>query len=459
VELESKSFEVEALLHETADILVAGAFENGNELVVSVPPGLPCRLLGDPLRLKQVLFNLGGNAVKFTKGGTIRLAVLQAADAQSVKGSVALRFQVSDTGIGIDAAILPRLFESFEQADSSTARVYGGTGLGLNISRKLVHLMGGEFTVRSELGKGSTFEFTIVFRLDPEGDVPVQRSVEDYDRLNVLVAEDNPVSRMAMEEALQRLGLRYKLATSAAEALQLGAAEDFDLVLLDWDLPDMAGPEAAALLRASERTARMSVALMTSPARPEVENLRLEQHGVQGILAKPFSASSVEDLLRQIVYSEEPVPASGGGLAEAQRNLEQARGLRVLLAEDNLFNQEVMNIILTQAGVEMEVADNGAEAMHRVMEGGPSLDVVLMDVHMPQMDGYEATRNIRRDKRFSALPIIAMTADITPEDRSRCLEVGMDDHLTKPVDTDALFRVLVKWGRSAQGGQSGEPDA
>lgn len=457
VELETKPFEVETLLQDTADLLVSRAFENGNELVVSVQPGLPRRVTGDSLRLKQVLLNLGSNAVKFTHGGTVRLAVQTVADATSVQDAVTLRFEVSDTGIGIDPAVLQRLFTSFEQADTSTARVYGGTGLGLSISRRLVQIMGGDITVRSRPGEGAIFEFTVVFSPDPEDAVRSEANAADHGSLNVLVVEDNPASRAAMEEITTYLGLRHKFAGTAAEASQLGDAENFDLILVDWNLPDMIGPEAVTLLRSSERTARVPVALMTSPARPEMENLRLNGSGVQGVLAKPFTASAVEGLLRQIASSDKPAALAGPDtLADAPCNLDQARGLRVLLAEDNLFNQELLGVILEEAGVEMEVVDNGAEAVRRVTDGGAPLDVVLMDVHMPVMGGFEATRTIRRDERFSALPIIAMTADITAEDRARCLDAGMNDHLTKPVDTDELFRILVKWGRKAQGEQNGQ---
>ena len=447
VELEAKSFEVDALLQDTADILVSRAFENGDELVISVQPGLPRRLIGDPLRLKQILLNLGSNAVKFTHDGTVRLAVR--ADATPAQDAVTLRFEVSDTGIGIDPSVIPRLFTSFEQADTSTARVYGGTGLGLSISRKLVRIMGGDITVRSRPKEGSTFKFTAVFSPDSQGDS--QDEARFADRIvNVLMVEDHPASRAALEEVAECLGLRHTFAGSAGEAARLLGAEDFDLILLDWGLPDMSGLEAVAFLRASERAAQVPLALMASPARPEMETLRLKESGIHGVLAKPFTVSSVKALLRQVLYSEEFATfADEGILADAPSDLEQARGLRVLLAEDNLFNQELLGVILEEVGVELETVDNGAEAVRRVTDGEEVPDVVLMDVNMPVMDGFEATRTIRADQRFSALPIIAMTADITAEDRARCLGAGMNGHLAKPVDTDELFRVLVKWGRKS----------
>lgn len=454
VELEDGPLDPETLLHEVADILVARALENGNELVLALEPGLPRSVTGDALRLRQVLLNLGGNAVKFTHWGTVRLAVSRNEAAGQPEGRVALRFEVVDTGIGIDPAVLPRLFESFEQADSSTARVYGGTGLGLSISRRLVRLMGGDISVRSRPGEGSTFAFTVSLGLDLGAVSPQGLPDGDRKALNVLVVEDNPESLAAMKTILSAMGHVHAAAGSAAEAARLVAEERFDLILLDWDLPDMAGPEAVALLRSSENAGgaagRAPLALMTSPTRPDIELLRLDERGVQGILAKPFSASTVEGLVRQVLDSGGPA-ADGCAVADAPCDLERARGLRVLLAEDNLFNQELLGVILTEAGVELEVVDDGAEAVRRVTEGGAALDLVLMDVNMPVMGGFEATRTIRGDGRFTALPVVAMTADITPEDRARCLEAGMNDHLTKPVDTGELFRILVKWGRQAPG--------
>jgi signal transduction histidine kinase/CheY-like chemotaxis protein len=450
VELVASPLDLEALLHDSANILASRAFENGNELVLAIEPGLPRRVTGDILRLKQVLLNLGGNAVKFTQGGTVRLAVSRAEGGGERQGLVAL-FEVTDTGIGIAPAVLPRLFQSFEQADSSTAQVYGGTGLGLSISQRLVRLMGGEITVRSRPGQGSTFGFTVPLGPDPDAVSPEAPPLMGRGALNVLIVEDNPASLASMETILSAMGHSHSSAGSAAEASRLVASEKFDLILLDWDLPDMAAPEAISLLRSSEVFTPVPVALMTSPARPDVERLRLDQLGALGILAKPFTASSVEGLLRQVLGGGETAAgADACTLADAPCDMERARGLRVLLAEDNLFNQELLGVILTEAGVELETVDNGAEAVRRVTDGEEVPDVVLMDVNMPVMGGFEATRTIRADQRFSALPIIAMTADITAEDRARCLGAGMNGHLAKPVDTDELFRVLVKWGRKSK---------
>jgi two-component system, sensor histidine kinase and response regulator len=435
------------LLSETADILVSRAFENGNELVLSLHPDVPRRLLGDSLRLKQILLNLGGNAVKFTRNGTVGISVSRSADAAPVKGSVYVRFAVSDTGIGIDEAMLPKLFDSFTQADNSTARVYGGTGLGLSISRKLAHIMGGRISAQSQPGKGATFEFTVrLIALPEQGDAAV-KPAQDYSAQSALVVEDNPASREAILQILTDLGLRCKMASSVHEAKRLAAKESFDFVLLDWDLPDMPGPEAVKHLRAAERIGQLPVAIMLSMARPEAEGLWPETYGIQAILAKPFTRSSLESVVRQLVCKEEPGELEISGCSSReQQTRDKVRGMRVLLAEDNQFNQELIESILVMEGVEMEIASNGKEAVSRVQDGKrPAFEAVLMDVHMPLMDGYEATRAIRADKRFRALPIIAMTANVLAGDRELCLEAGMNDHLTKPVDTELLLATLAKW--------------
>ncbi|GAB6110267.1 hybrid sensor histidine kinase/response regulator [Desulfomicrobium salsuginis] len=442
VALDLRPFDLDAMLDEVGDILAPKAFANGNELAISVLPGLPSRLVGDPLRLKQILVNLGGNAIKFTHDGTVRLAVTGAEDPTTPAGKIALRFQVVDTGIGIDEAVLPRLFDSFVQADASTARNFGGTGLGLNISRRLVHLMGGDIAVRSRLGEGSTFEFTAVFDPDPEGPAAGRAMAPGIGP--VLVAESRPASRDAAEHAAARLGLSSVCAGSAEEAARMASTEDFGLILLDWDLPDMSGPEGADLLRGAKPAPQAPVVLMTSLARPEVERFRPEEHGVRGVLAKPFTAASLGDMLRRARGLGGPVERDMNGMsAEELRNRELSRGLRVLLAEDNPANQELIGLILSQAGVLVDVAGNGAKAVDRVLDVSlPPLDAVLMDIHMPEMDGYEATRAIRTHQRFARLPVIALTTNVLLGDRERCLDAGMNAHLAKPVDAAELFRTL-----------------
>jgi len=456
IHLESKPFEVENLLRETADILVPRAFENANELVVCVGPGVPRRIEGDFLRLEQVLVNLGGNAVKFTKGGTVVIDVSLPGQVAPEEGKIALRFQVIDTGIGIEADVLPRLFQSFEQAHGSTARIFGGTGLGLNISRRLVQLMGGDIEVSSTPGKGSTFAFTIPFVVPEETGENVQFSPTRYAGLSVLFVEDNASARAAMEDIALRLGLNMRVAGTADEAIRTAAEERFDAILLDWDLPDMTGIELASRLREAGVADGIPVAVMSSLARPEMEGLQPEFFGIRAILAKPLTLSTVEDVLRLLVFQEEIVDEEGEAQhAEELRNLEQVRGMRILVVDDNAFNRELFEVMFTQAGAELETLTNGREAVRRLLDSNrPLPEVVLMDVHMPEMDGYEATRIVRKDARCARLPIIALTADVVEENRALCLEAGMNERLTKPVEAGPLFEALNRWGRSGRGAQS-----
>ena len=454
IELECKAFELEALLQATGDFLAPLAIENRDELVFYLGAGVPRRLVGDPLRLQQVLVNLGNNAVKFTQGGTVRIVVDRGEADHPLQGRTALRFQIIDTGIGIDERVLPRLFQSFEQADSSTARVYGGTGLGLNISRRLVQLMGGDITVRSTIGQGSTFEFKVEFGTADDGAQEGGMSHMEPRVLDVLIIEDNPFSRDALEEIFGRLGVRWRTAASMSEAVRLLGTVSFDLILLDRDMPGPVESDALSRLRGMECTATTPIVLMANLAHPEMEGLRIEQSEAQAVLGKPFTPSAVVDAVRN-AFAEETVSCDAGPEAECS-TLDELNGMRILLVEDNLFNQELISEILGPAGVELEIADNGQDALSRIADQSrPGFDVVLMDVQMPGMDGYEATRRIRADKRFDTLPVIAMTADVMAEDRARCLETGMNGHLSKPVDTEELFRTLFSWGRAAGSGRSG----
>jgi CheY-like chemotaxis protein len=377
----------------------------------------------------------------------VRIAVSRAGDARVEAGSVDLVFQVADTGVGIEAEVLPRLFQSFEQADRSTTRVFGGTGLGLNISRRLVQLMGGDISVRSTPGHGSVFEFAVSFDVPAETPLQTASSFVEYGCLRALVVEDNPASLSSMEEILSDLGVRFRSAGTAAEAVRLAGEERFDLVLLDWDLPDLTAPEAAARLDAACVAGQTPVVIMSSLARPEMEGARPGQFGAQGILAKPFTSSMVEGILRGIVLRQGVSEDEGEALrAEERRNLEEVRGMRVLVVDDNPFNRELFDVMLRQAGVELETLRNGRDAVARILNPAlPLPDVVLMDLHMPEMDGYEAARRIRKDPRCSSLPILALTADVVAENEALCLAAGMNERLTKPVDAATLFAALVAW--------------
>ncbi len=443
MEPKATPFDPEALLRDVADILAPRAFENGNELVFSMGAGLPRRLVGDVLRLRQVLVNLGGNAVKFTNGGTVRIAISRPVGPSGKENGV--RFEVSDTGIGMAPEDLARLFGSFEQGSRDTARNYGGTGLGLAISRDLVRLMGGDIHVRSRPGEGSVFGFTLPLEVGGDGaEAPEPRA---FSGLKALVVEDNGASREAMSQCLGELGVLHECAGIAEEAVRLAGSGRFDVILADCGLPD--SPSAEIVWRLREAGVRSPMALMTRLTQRETEYMDAGQIGVDGFLLKPFTVSAVRETLERLTgmgnqeFPEAEVTDQGN-----QHDLETVRGMRVLLVEDVQSNQELFAAILRPAGVELEIASSGEMAVQRLLTPSlPPFDLVLMDINLPDMDGLKATRIIRALERFDSLPIIALTTSVMPGQREACLEAGMNGHLGKPVDVKELFRVLASRAR------------
>jgi two-component system, sensor histidine kinase and response regulator len=443
--LETKEFHLSTVLSTVTRILSPQASENGNELLLCVADDVPRNLRGDPQRLKQVLLNLGGNGAKFTRNGEVRIDV-RLADRQRGDGKVALEFSVSDTGIGIEHRDIDLLFRPFTQADGSTTRRFGGAGLGLSISHALVRLMGGELNVQSSPGKGSVFSFTCCFEPveAPPGDRLESGGV--VSRLRILAAEDNQAARTLLAGLLGRLGCSLTISTSGQHALECVAAnpEGFDLIFLDWDLQGLDGPETARRMRTAGLPQTTPILMMTTIAGPEAGE-RLEGLGAHGVLEKPITASGLLDAVMDQLGKKgrDGQPANGISRSEV-RDRRAVSGSRVLLVEDNEFNQEVAKILLDQAGVAVDVAVNGAEAVRILEGGGPGYDFVLMDLHMPEMDGFAATRRIRGMPGKENLPIIAMTASAMRCDRENCLAVGMNDHVAKPIDTRHLFAAMAR---------------
>jgi signal transduction histidine kinase/CheY-like chemotaxis protein len=436
-------FDPEALLGDVADILAPRAFENGNELVFSIGPDLPRRLVGDVLRLRQILVNLGGNAVKFTSGGTVRIAVSRSAGPSGREDGV--RFEVRDTGIGMTPEDLTRLFGSFEQGSRATARNYGGTGLGLAISRNLVRLMGGDIDVRSRPGEGSTFGFTLPLKAGGNGaEAPKPRA---FSGLKALVVEDNKASREAMSQCLGELGVLHECGGTAEEAVRLARSGRFDVILADCGLPDSPGAEVVWRLR--EAGVRSPMALMTRLTQRETEYMDAGQIGVDGFLLKPFTVSAVRETLERLTgKGNQELPEAEVTDQGDPRDREAVWGMRVLLVEDVQSNQDLFAAILRPAGVELEITPSGEKALQRLLNPSlPPFDLVLMDINLPVMDGLKATRIIRILGRFGSLPIIALTTSVMPGQREACLEAGMDGHLGKPVDVRELFRMLASRAR------------
>ncbi|MES2320270.1 MAG: response regulator [Pseudomonadota bacterium] len=432
-------------LDHLAGMTVFRAQEKGLELLFDIAPDVPLELMGDPMRLGQVLLNLVNNAIKFTEQGEIIVAIrMLATEEQQVR----LQFEVRDTGIGIPADQAARLFDSFAQADASTTRTHGGTGLGLAISRKLVGMMDGRLWLESELGKGSRFLFTARFGRQDWAGTPGVSAAKLAD-LRVLVVDDNAAAREIMQSILESMQMRAVAALSAANAIaELEQAErmgdPYQLVLMDWVMPSMDGLAAIRAIRANPAISHtLAIVMVTAYSRDDL----LAQAGDLerlGVLDKPVTPSSVLDAivegLRDGALASAPRPLPRRRLAAALQTL---RGAAVLLVEDNEVNQELAVDILAGLGMRVSVAGNGRAALERMAV--EHFDVVLMDCQMPVMDGYEATRLIRAQARFAHLPILAMTANAMSGDRERCLEAGMNEHISKPIDQDALALTLAHW--------------
>ncbi len=452
LEMERIEFDLDEVLDRLASVIGLRAEEKGLELVYALPPRLPRRLVGDPARLGQVLVNLANNAIKFTERGEVVVSVaLLQREAQAVQ----LRFEVRDTGIGLRPDEAARLFKPFTQADSSTSRRFGGTGLGLAISRHLVHMMDGEIGVDSEAGHGSRFHFSARFGL-PEAASEPPAGLAQMQGRRVLVVDDNDCARELLLEMAHGLALQAQAAADGAAALAAVMAADtadrpFDLVLLDWKMPGMDGVECARqLAQATLRHRPPAVLMITAFSRDEAARCAA-QHGapLAAMLAKPVTPSTLLDACLNALHPRAPTPAPADRREAAlQRQRQALAGARLLLVEDNAINQELACELLRGAGIEVVVAGDGRAALQALQE--QAFDGVLMDCQMPELDGYEATRQLRLEPRWQALPVIAMTANAMVGDREKALAAGMNDHIAKPIRLNELFGTLARWVHPAR---------
>ncbi|MBI3924895.1 MAG: response regulator, partial [Armatimonadetes bacterium] len=433
LDIEEIDFRLDEVLEGVTSLFGVKANEKGLELLLFQDVEVPSDLVGDPLRLTQVVVNLVSNAIKFTDQGEILLRI-QAVETD--ERTAVLRFSVRDSGIGMNEQQQARLFQSFSQADTSTTRKYGGTGLGLAISKRLVELMGGSIEVSSRPGQGTTFAFTARFGRGQESNRPTLPAHLDLRGSRVLVVDDNATARQILEEMLSSMEFQVDTASSGPEALERLEQGSFRIVFMDWHMPGMDGLQACREIQARYSGARPLLIMVTAYGREDVRS-EAERLALDGFLLKPVSPSALLDSV-MLAASEEETPATAPRRSAAPGA--SLTGLRVLLAEDNEINQQVARELLEQTGVSVTVANNGAEALQLL--AGQSFDLVLIDVQMPEMDGYEATARIRAHPHWSELPVIAMTAHAMAGDRERCLEAGMDDHVTKPIDPDRLYAVL-----------------
>ncbi|NEX22853.1 PAS domain S-box protein [Thiorhodococcus mannitoliphagus] len=443
--LEVTDLALPEVLSSVCTLIGEKAYEKGLELVVDLDPVLAegPSLRGDPTRLTQILLNFLGNAVKFTERGAVSLRVRLKEDRAE---DLLIRFEIQDTGIGIASEHLRRLFQSFEQADSSTTRRYGGTGLGLAINRRLADLMGGDVGVESRLGVGSTFWFTACLGKGAV-EAPRPRQVSRFEGRRALVVDDQPEARDVLTKMLRGCGIETLALASGEAALERlsDSAAPFDLIVLDWRMPGLNGIETARRIAALRLTPPpVRLLLVTAFDDPELRT-EAREAGFANILIKPITPSAVHDVLGQVFAGTPPQrPEAGPGESDAERALSHTyRGKRVLLAEDDAINQEVGKSLLSAVGLVVDIANDGAEAL--AMARANTYALILMDMQMPGMDGLAATRAIRALADRADVPILAMTANAFAEDRERCLAVGMNDFLTKPVDPDALYATLVSW--------------
>jgi CheY-like chemotaxis protein len=416
------------------------------ELIFRQPSDLPSTLIGDALRLGQVLTNLGNNAVKFTTDGEIVVEIQQ---QERTEGRVVLRFGVRDTGLGMTSEQKEKLFQPFTQGEASTARRFGGTGLGLAISQHLVKRMGGKIEIWSEPGVGSEFSFSLTFGI-AEGGTHAGVALEGLDA-RILVVDDNATTRKTLMEMARGLGLKAASAKDAIEALRAirfadAGAAPLDLVLLDWEIAGVEGSEAARMLMTAELRSPPAIVIMTSTTSEEVKE---EVEGADlpacQIVAKPVTPLALH---RASSLALGRVPAH---TQESERVLQVAetwarlKGIRILLVEDNEINQEIALTLLQEAGASVLIAENGEQALEKLTR--QDFDVVLMDCQMPIMDGFEATRLIRTEPKWAELPILAMTANAMAGDREKAIQAGMNDHIAKPIDVSLMFETIENWVR------------
>jgi PAS domain S-box-containing protein len=446
LDLEKTSFRLDEVISTVTTVTAQKANEKGLEFLADVPSSVPQSLLGDPLRLGQILTNLVNNAVKFTERGEIRM---KAELLEESHERVHLRFSVSDTGLGMTPEQAARLFQPFTQADMSTTRKHGGTGLGLTICKRLVELMGGQIWLESAPGKGSTFFFTVW--LGPGAEAPTGRfHPTTLRRLSALVVDDNPAAREILVDALRDVTERVDAVASGGEALDVirrsDAGQPYDVVFMDWRMPEMDGLEATRRIQQDTTLKKApDVVMVTAFGREEVRE-EAERLHVSGFLLKPVTKSMLVDTLVSIFAPKE---AEDRRPSREVSKPERLRGVRVLLTEDNPINQQIAVELLESVGARVETAENGAEAVRKLMGVAfpPPYELVLMDLQMPEMDGYQATARIRSDARFTRLPIVAMTAHATMEERQRCLDAGMNDHVSKPIEPEILYATVERWAK------------
>ena len=450
--VEKIDFQLDSVLDNVGQMLEPKAAEKGLELLIQTDPNIPLDLIGDPLRLEQILINLCNNAIKFTSQGEV---IISAEMLHQSGNNLSLQFRVQDTGIGLTPAQQEKIFESFTQADSSTTREYGGTGLGLAICKLLTELMGGKITVTSTPGKGSEFRFSIAatcYQDRSEKIVPLLSNSLRGQR--VLLIDDNDAARKILETTLESMGFSViSKATSDDGIAELHRATqsqqnaEIDLLLMDWGIPGVDGLNTIKYINTRDDISIPPVIMMVSAY--DIEKTKsFDFSGLAGTwLHKPVTASNLFDSIADILQSQSAATRkrTGPPISPQETYTQALKGIRVLVVEDNEINQEVASKTLECVGVIVEIASSGREAVKRIEDSVNQYDAIFMDLQMPEMDGFQATQEIRANAKHNELPIIAMTAHAMEAEKQKCLDAGMQDHVAKPIDPEHLFATLSKW--------------
>jgi len=443
MELESIPFNLEDVLGNIVNIVGMNTEEKKLEFLFRIDPDVPYHLMGDPLRLGQILMNLAGNAVKFTSMGEI---IISASVEERSENGVVLLFSVEDTGIGLGAEEISKLFEAFSQADDTTTRKYGGTGLGLAICKQLIEMMGGRIWVEGNPGRGSKFSFTSHFGISREIQAQDLKSREKLQGFRALVVDDNGASRDVLSSMLSSFNMSVDTAVDGQTALALldaavNRSAPYDVVLLDWIMPGIDGIEMARRIRANTAMAEIPALLMVTANGREEARVEARMAGLDAFLVKPVHASVMYNTLLQLLGLDVVSgPRRAVKNTKSLGELKAIKGAHVLLVDDNPINQEVATGFLHDAGMVVTVASSGLESIEAFERN--HFDLVLMDIQMPGMDGLETSRRIRKREEFMEVPIVAMTANAMAADREKSLEAGMNDHINKPVDPAILYQVL-----------------
>lgn len=444
LDLEHRPFSLQDVLENISDMFAAKLAQRDIELILAVDDNVPSALVGDPLRLKQVLINLMNNAMKFTEEGEV---VIRVTVVENTISHTKLLFSIKDSGMGMPAEQLKRIFQPSVPTESFLNRRYGQTGLGLSISQRLVEIMQGQFFAESEEGKGSEFKFTAGFDRKPdEKEIKMIPPVE-LQGMRVLIVDDNESLQEVLLDILMSYTFDAVAVSSADEAMHLlratAAEEPFQLAFIDWKMPKMDGHELVRWIRSHPHYRKMPIIMMTGFGHDEV-NKQAKGIGVDACIFKPLKPSLILDTVMEVFKQGAMVESERQAEAERFREaMAKLNGMRLLLVEDNVINQQVVLGIFEKTGVSVDIANNGRESVAAVYR--VDYDAVLMDLEMPEMDGCSAARFIRQDVSFKDLPIVAMTAHVTDADRNACIQAGMNDFLSKPIEPQQLLEVLKKW--------------